>query len=1161
MHFLPPDKNGLGRFLPLAKKVLIMRIVPISCLALFVNLAIAASGQKVSLKAKNSSIHAILEKIKAQTGFNYFLVREDLRSAHPVTVNLNQVDLKAALGQILKGQPLTFSIEDNVIIIRKNKNTPPAATLAAAPVEVTGKVTDEEGLPVSGASIIIGETGKGTVTNELGVFKLNLNNGDKLTVSHLGFSTKTITFGGTSSLTIQLVKTENNLSEIVVIGYGTVNKKDLTGAVATVKAEDVDVATSSSIAQTLQGKAAGVQITQATGQPGANAKIQIRSNPSPSAPDILYVVDGVPIDNGASQPSLTGTIGGGKYGTGGADKSPLNFINPNDIASIEFLKDPSATSIYGSRAGSGVVLITTKHGKEGKTTINYSGTYGIQRVDKMYPVYGAKDYMLQRNALAEEIWLRDNKISPYYGTTDSKDPSLTPFKPIYSNTDIDQAVDYGQSAMDAITRNAYTEQHNLSMSGGNAKTTYFASANYFNQRGVIIGSDFKRYNGRLNLDHSISDQIKVGANVLVSGSTANNTLTGGSNENGGIITSAIYWAPILPLQAEDGSYPISPYYPNIPNPLSYGTLTNTTGNNRVLSSAYGQWEIIQGLTAKAQFSYDWSTSRTSAYLPTTFLFGSQVNGEASVDETRAYQKTMIYSLNYNKNIAPRHHLNAVLAYDYEAGGGDYLSAANQNFISDIVKYYNLGMGQADKPSVGSSKQAELVSSSVVARAIYTYKGNITLQASIRRDGFSTFAEGKKWGYFPGVSAGWVISDEDFFKSITPVNYLKIRAGYGETGNPLTLGSAFALYGSSQSPYFGQGQVNTGISLTQAANPNLSWETRAGINAGIDFGVLHNRITGSFDYYSTTNRNLLKYVAYPVGFIINGVYINDGKTRSTGYELSLESKNLISKNDGLTWSTTLNFSHYLNYWLQRADMDLKTLPKYEVATGKNALYNPVYGYQSTGIFKGQFGTAPAWMPGMLPGGLIIKDIAGYDDNGNLSGPDGSISTADNMLLGNADPKFSFGMGNKFTFKGFDLNIFLSGMVQHNWSPLNGARVLETQMNAHGWNAMVSSSDPWSTQHTDGSLPTSLVDGSYSQYQNSASYWWVNSSYLRCKSLMLGYSLPAKLLSGQKVFSSIRVSFDAQNLFTITDYPGLDPELNAGNYYPLVKSYVFGINCTF
>ncbi|GAB3349272.1 TonB-dependent receptor [Arachidicoccus ginsenosidivorans] len=1140
-----------------------MRIIPISCLALFVNLAVAASGQKVSIKAKNSSIHNILEKIKAQTGFNYFLVTEDLKAAHPVSVDLNNVDLKTALGQILKNQPLSFYIEDKVIIIRKdeNKTVTSSVVVQVAPIEVTGKVTDENGTPISGASITIEGTGKGTVSSELGIFKLNLNKGDRLTISHLGYASKTITFKGVTSLVIQLIRKENNLSEIVVIGYGTVNKKDLTGAVATVKAEDVDVATSSSIAQALQGKAAGVQITQATGQPGANAKIQIRSNPSPSAPDILYVVDGVPIDNGAAQPSLTGTIGAGKYGTGGADKSPLNFINPNDIASIEFLKDPSSTSIYGSRAGSGVVLITTKHGKEGKTLINYSGNYGIQRVDKMYPVYGAKDYMLQRNALAEEIWLRDNKIAPYYGQTDIKDPALSQFKPIYSSSEIEQAVDYGQSAMDAITRNAFTEQHNLSMSGGNLKTTYFASANYFNQRGVIIGSDYKRYNGRLNLDHNISNQIKVGANVLVSGSTANNTLTGGSNENGGIITAAIYWAPILPLQAADGSYPISPYYPNIPNPLSYSTLTNTTGNNRILSSAYGQWEVVAGLTAKAQFSYDWSTSRTSAYLPTTFLFGSQVNGEASIDETRAYQKTMIYSLNYNRDIAPRHHLNAVVAYDYESGGGDYLSAANQNFISDIVKYYNLAMGQADKPSVGSSKQAELVSSSVVARAIYTYKGNITVQASIRRDGFSTFAEGKKWGYFPGVSAGWVISNENFFKSIAAVNYLKFRAGYGETGNPLTLGSAFNLYGSAQSPYFGDGQVNTGISLTQAANPNLSWETRAGINAGIDFGVWGNRITGSFDYYSTTNRNLLKYVAYPVGFIINGVYINDGKTRSTGYELSLESKNLVSKNNELSWSTTLNFSHYLNYWLERADMDLKTLPKYEIATGKNAPYKPVYGYQSSGIFKGTFGTAPAWMPGMLPGGLIIVDKAGYDEKGNLTGPDGSISAADHILLGNADPKYSFGLGNKFTFKGFDLNIFLSGMVQHNWSPLNGARVLETQMNAHGWNAMVGAAEPWSSQHTESNIPTTLVDGSYAQYQNSAGYWWINSSYLRCKSLMLGYSLPAKLLSGQKVFSNIRVSIDAQNLFTITDYPGLDPELNAGNYYPLVKSYVFAVNCTF
>jgi hypothetical protein len=270
---------------------------------------------------------------------------------------------------------------------------------------------------------------------------------------------------------------------------------------------------------------------------------------------------------------------------------------------------------------------------------------------------------------------------------------------------------------------------------------------------------------------------------------------------------------------------------------------------------------------------------------------------------------------------------------------------------------------------------------------------------------------------------------------------------------------------------------------------------------------------------------------------------------------------VSANNGFTWSTNLTFSHYLNYWVARAPQDLKTLPKYETATGKNALYNPVYGYVSTGMYTGTYGKGPAQMPDMLPGGLIIKDIHGYDDKGDLTGPDGHITSADHVLLGNADPKFNFGIGNHFTYNNFDLNIFMSGMVQHKWSPLDGSRALETQMNSYGWNAMVTSETPWSVLNTKGTFPTELVDGTYAQYQNASAFWWANASYLRCKDIILGYTLPEKLLARQHVISSIRISFDAQNLFTITNYPGLDPELNANNFYPLVKSYVFGINASF
>ncbi|WP_212003798.1 TonB-dependent receptor [Chitinophaga sp. HK235] len=1125
-----------------------MRITTTLMLTAFISLCAAASAQKVTLSEKNASLVTVLRQLRNQTGYNFFYVKDHINAANPVNVSLVNAPLNDALKDIFEGQPLTYQIEGKEITIRRKSTSVVTATLAT----VHGKITDEEGVPLPFVSVAIKGTQKGAISNVDGAFTLDLNKGDIITVRSVGFDSQEIIYNGQATIEIRMKKSTNSLTDVVVIGYGTVKQKNLTGAVTTVKGKDLNISAASSFQSALQGKASGVQVVQPTGQPGAGVKVQIRSNPSFANAGVLYVVDGVPISDAPVQPG-TGT----KYGDGGADQSPLNFINPNDIASIEFLKDASAASIYGARAGAGVVLITTKKGNSGKAKVEYTGSYGAQNVDKMYPVYGAADYMQQRNLLKEEMWYRDNKIAPYYGNTDAS--TITPYKPIYSQSQIDSAYNNKEKATDAITRAGYTQQHNLSVSGGNGKTTYYASGNYFNQKGVIIGSDFKRYNGRLSLDQVVSDKIKIGASVIVSNSTSNNAITKGVLENGGIITSAIYWAPVQPLQLSDGSYPVSPYYPNIPNPLSYATVTDQTVTNRILSSAYGEWTIIPGLKANARFSFDNSNSKRSTYLPRTFYYGAQVNGSASIAQSEAKSSLLEYTLAYNKTLSDKHSISAVAGYSYQKSGWERFNAANQGFLSDVSGYYDLNAGQAIKPSVGSNK-SETIWASYFARAIYTFKGNVTLQASIRRDGSSVFADNKKWGYFPGVSAGWVLSDEPFMRSLNALSFLKLRAGYGETGNSNFGAAANKLYNTSQSPYFGSGNLNSGLVLARDENRNLTWETAGELNTGIDFGLFNNRITGSVDYYNKTIGHLIYYVKYPTGFVIDGVYRNAGKTRSTGYEISLQTRNIVS-DKGFTWSTSLNFSHYLNYWVERSPEARSILKPYEIATGKGALFSPIFGYISNGIYKGDKGSAPAHMPGMLPGGLILEDRHGYDGSGNLVGPDGTITEADRTYLGNQDPRFNFGIGNQFSYKNFDLSIFLSGMVQKKWSPYLSGRITENTMNAFGFNAMPVSSDRWNFKNTNGNFPTSLTDGSYSQFQNEASYWLANASFLRCRNITLGYALPGKVLEKQKVFSAVRFSFDVQNPFTITKYPGLDPELDPENFYPLVKSYVFGINVSF
>lgn len=1120
-------------------------------------LQVAAKGysqEKVSVNFENVRLDKALKEVERKSSFHFVYSNLILTDKSKVTLYAKDIMVADLLKKLFENTGLTFSVMDNnLVAIRKEGEF-------IRDVHVKGKVTDKStGQPMAGVSIQVKGSNAGVSTDAGGNYTLNVPNDAVLVVSSVGYAEVEIPVNGREEINIALEPATTGLNEIVVIGYGSVKQKNLTGAVSTVKGKDLDPSVSANFQQTLQGKAAGVQVIQPTGQPGAGVSVQIRSNPSYANAGVLYVIDGVPVNDAAGQPGLGSGAGGNKYGSGGVDKSPLNFINPNDIASIEFLKDASSASIYGARAGAGVVLITTKKGAEGKSRLEYTGTYGVQRVDKMYPVYGAKDYMIQRNLLKEEMWYRDNKIAPYYGTVDAS--SVTPYSPIYTQAQIDAASKNDEKATDAIVQNGYTQQHNLSLSGGNGKTSYFASGNYFDQKGVIIGTDYKRYNGRLNIDQAVSDKIKIGANVVLSNSTADNTITGGENENGGIVTAAIYWAPVVPLKEADGTYPLSPYYPNIPNPLSYGTVTDKTIANRVLSSAYGEWTIIPGLKAKAKFSLDQSNSKRESYFPKTFLYGAQANGAASISESTAQSKLIEYTLAYDKELTAKQRISAVAGYTYQRTDWESVNAANQNFLSDISLYYDLGSGQAEKPAVGSGK-SQTTWASYFARAIYTYNDNITLQASVRRDGASLFALNKKWGYFPSVSAGWVLSDESFMQSVKPVSFLKLRAGYGETGNSAIASSAFALYGTAQSPLFGTGSVNSGLVLTRAANPDLTWETAGELNIGLDFALFNNRISGSFDYYNKTIRNLLTYVKYPSGFIIDGVYTNAGKTRSNGFDIALETKNIVAvKRGGFSWSSNFIFSHYLNYWVERSPDALKVLEKYEVATGKKALFNPVFGYESEGIFKGDIGKAPSQMPGMLPGGIIIKDIHGYDDAGNLVAPDGKITAADRTYIGNGDPKFNFGFGNQFRYGNFDLNIFISGIVQKKWSPLAAGRVGENTTNSFGFNAMPVSSTRWSFLNPNGNFPTSLSDGTYNQYQSGADYWLVDGSFLRCRNITLGYSLPARLLGNQKVFSGIRVSFDVQNIFTITNYPGLDPELSTGNFYPLVKSYVFGINASF
>lgn len=1119
--------------------------------------------QTVVSSAPSVELEKMLKSVEKKTGYVFFYKTSEIKDVWVKQFDMANKSNSETLDELFKHIPFKYTIKGKTISIQRDQS---AKTFDP----VNGAIKDSQGKVLAGVTVTVKGTTRGTSTDAEGKFTIDVNPGDVLVIKSLGYETLEIPVSSTAALqNIVLHESSEAIEELVVIGYGAVNRKNVSGAVSTVKGSDLAaVSTTSNFTQGLQGKAAGVQVMQATGQPGANASVRIRNNPSNASAGVLYVVDGVPVNGGASIPGSPVSTQGNQ------DVSPLNFINSNDIESIELLKDAASASIYGARAGAGVVLITTKRGKAGIPKIDYTGTYGFQQADKMYEVLDTRTYMEQVNKIGLERWMQNNKVGPFYGTVDGS--TLTPYKPRFTTDEIANTAML-PNAMEAVHRNGYTTQHNVSLSGGSENTKYFVSGNYFDQKGVLIASGMKRYNFRANFDQNITDKIKTGISATMSDGKILATGTGGANEAGGVLTAALYHPANLPLQNPDGTYPINPRYPNLPNPLSYQDVTNDLNTFRLLTNAYLSWEIIDGLTAKGMYSYDRSTSGRDVYLPRTYLLGERSGGIGNVSKNDAGIKLLEYTLAYNKRFGSDHQINGVLGYSYNQFKTRFMSAGNQNFPTDAFLYHNLGVGQSPKPSVGSGSSEKTIASYFI-RGIYTYKDRYTLQASLRRDGASNFADNKKWGYFPGVALNWLISEESFIKdSEGPVNFLKLRLSYGETGNSDIASAAQMAYlnyfreGSSNYYYsylFGDGtNPATGFGISRLANPDLSWETAKELNAGLDFGLFNDRISGSVDVYTKTINGLLFNVVTPSPYEVGLQTVNAGKTRTDGYDISLQTKNVVdqSGNNGFTWSTSINFSHYLSYWTERAPQTLATLERFKAATGKEALYNPAFGYISNGIFRGE-GAAPAHMPNLLPGSLILNDRASYDDQGNLAGPDGIINAADQTLIANLDPKFNFGFGNTFTFKNFDLNVFFSGAILKAWSPYGPNRSfriasLAANMGSFDWNTMPISLERWSFDNTDANFPTGLSDSRYANYQNNSDYWMMNASFLRLRNVTLGYSFPSAWLQNQKVIKGARISFDVQNPWTITKYPGLDPELNQNNYYPLTTSYVLGVNLSF
>lgn len=987
--------------------------------------------------------------------------------------------------------------------------------LYAQEFSVSGTVTDyTTGEPLPGVNVILQGTTTGTVTDVDGRYQLAVPDGNAtLIFSSVGFTSEEVALANRTVVDLKLMQDIQSLSEVIVVGYGVQRKSDVTGAVSSVSAAEINEIPTLGATQALQGRAAGVAITSSNGEPGANPRIRIRGGTSINASsNPLYVVDGF----------------------AGATPPP-----PGDIASIEILKDASATAIYGSRGANGVVLITTKQGKTGKTKIELLSTYSIQEVGNKLDLLNGEQFA----DLMNEIYMDDR-----YPDTGS----------------------YGAGTdwQDEIFRRGSLQNYQLSASGGSENMNFYASLNYFGQDGIIINSDYSRLSALTNLDFKASERVKVGTKLLVNRSTQNGVRTqetSGGAAGAGVIGSALRFSPILGIFDENGLYTRSDVGDPIDNPVAVATQReNESVNDLFQGNVYAEVDLFEGLNFRTTLGIQTNNIRTGIFVPTTLNEGSNTGGTGRIVSEKNTNIINENYLTYNKTFNEKHTLGVMTGYSYQSSRQEDWAAENRDFISNAFSYWNLGGGSSyQSPSSGLT---DWVMSSFYGRLNYNFSDRYLLTFTGRYDGSSRFGADNKWAFFPSGAFAWNVMEERFMQDILkPVSNLKIRASYGVTGNT-EIGSYQSLARFSPSfTVIGGVPVNS-VRPTEVPNPSLSWESTEQTNAGVDLGLVNNRINLTVDYYYKKTVDLLYRLPLPPYSGYSSSLQNVGSLENKGWEFSLST---INTEGDFEWTTDFNITFNRNkiLTLPQGEIIESGVPGHLLNTQSHILREgePVgsfYGFIYDGIY--QEGDNFDTEPGKSPGDVKYRDINGRDENNELTGaPDGVVNNDDRTIIGNPHPDFTFGFNNDFKYKNFDLNIFFQGSVGNDM--LNLTR-MELEWMSGKSNASITALDRWTPTNTDTNIPRASINNS-----NAVSTRWIeDGTFFRLKNISLGYNLPASVAEQFKI-SSLRLFISAQNLLTITDYTGYDPEVsyrdnnrNLGldyGSYPNVKSYTVGLNIGF
>jgi TonB-linked SusC/RagA family outer membrane protein len=1093
------------------KYLLIMKLIFVLLTATFLQVSAASLAQRITLTVKNTSLEDVFVKLRKQSNYNFLYDIDMLQQTHPVSISVHNASFNDVLEKCFEGQPVTYVIKNNTIVVRLRKTPADHPDDKKNDVTITGRVMDEKGQPLPGVTVKVKGSANGTVSGIDGRFSVRVaNSNETLIFSFVGFLTEEIPLAGKTALDIVLKEKPSALNEVVVVGYGTQKRQDLTGSVSSISEKDIKSLPITSPDQALQGHAAGVQVVQNSSAPGGSTTIRIRGgNSIQGGNEPLYVIDGIPVYNDS--------------GTSGANLNGLSSVDPSDIQAIEILKDASATAIYGSRGANGVVIISTKRGKAGDTRVNFDSYYGSQKVRRKYPLLNATEFA---------------QLSNEASTNDGGTPVYTPAQIA--------ALGAGTDWQDQIFRTAPIQNYNLSINGGDEKTQFAISGNYFNQKGIVLNSDFNRASFRINLDRKISNKIKIGNSVGLTRSKSNRVATDGSlGSPGQVIANALLISPTLPVRAPDGSYTLQ----NISggqltdNPVALAADSkNLISLNRILGSVYGEYTITDNLKLKVLFGLDGSLQKLESYLPKSVLSGFQLGGMASISNSQSFTWLNENTLTYNKTFHEVHSLTLLGGYTMQANRYEYNYAASRNFINDNLGYKNLGAGSVNLTPASSVGTWGL--SSFIARANYGYKSKYLLTITGRADGSSRFGANHRYGFFPSASAAWRLSEEGFVKNIKNISDFKIRASYGLTGNQEGIGYYPSLsILSTQNYVFGTSLVN-GIGPNQIANPDLKWESTAQTDLGLDIGFFNNRLSFTIDAYVKITSDLLLNVTIPGTSGYTSAIKNLGKVQNKGVEFLVNSQNLTGN---LTWSTGFNIAYNKNTVLDIGEAS-------QIFAGQNAnigqnisttiikVGQPLgsfYGYVTNGLFQTGDNIAASAQPTAKPGDRKYKDLNG----------DNKIDDNDRAILGYAQPKYIGGITNNVSFKGVDLSFFFQGVSGN--SILNANR-FELEYLSGSTNQSRDVLNRWTPTNTNTDIPRASVNRPANRI---SSRQIENGSYLRLKNLQIGYNFSKVLLSKINI-RTLKVYISGENLITWTKYSGYDPEVSRFGQDNLSQGFDYG-----